>query len=90
MLGWDRYGFDKKHVRTHYAKLVCFNTVESMGHVVHSGASRARNVDELFFILGCTRCGFHKKCVATRYAKLVLLHLVGSMGNITHSSASRA
>jgi hypothetical protein len=24
MLGWDRYGFDKKRDRTHYAKLVFY------------------------------------------------------------------
>jgi hypothetical protein len=28
--------------------LCVFNPVESMGHVVHSGASRVRNVDNYF------------------------------------------
>jgi hypothetical protein len=45
MLGWDRYGFDKKCARTHYAKLLFLHQVGSMGHVVHSGASRVRNGD---------------------------------------------
>jgi hypothetical protein len=39
MLDWDQYGFDKKCARTRYAKLVFFNPVEYVGHLVHSGAS---------------------------------------------------
>jgi hypothetical protein len=30
----------KKRVRARYVELVLFNPVDSMGHVVHSGASR--------------------------------------------------
>jgi hypothetical protein len=45
MLGSDRYGFDKKCARTHYAKLLFLHPVGSMGHVVHSSASRVRNGD---------------------------------------------
>jgi hypothetical protein len=41
------------------------------GHVVHSGASGARNVDALFFMLVLDWYRFHKKCIGTRYAKLV-------------------
>jgi hypothetical protein len=41
----------KKHVRTRYAELVSFLSVGSVGHVVHSGASRARNNNALFFML---------------------------------------
>jgi hypothetical protein len=37
MLRWDRYGFDKKHVRTHYAELVFLHLVGSVGHAVHLG-----------------------------------------------------
>jgi hypothetical protein len=39
MLRWDRYGFDKKRFRTHYAELVFFHPLGYVGHVVHSGAS---------------------------------------------------
>jgi hypothetical protein len=35
MLGWDRYGFQKKHARTHFAKCVFLHPVGCTGHVVH-------------------------------------------------------
>jgi hypothetical protein len=38
MLGWDRFGFNKMHVRTRYAELVFLHRVGYAGHVVHSGA----------------------------------------------------
>jgi hypothetical protein len=40
MLGWDRYGFDKKRAETRYRDLVFLHPVRSAGHVVHFGASR--------------------------------------------------
>jgi hypothetical protein len=52
------------------------------GHVVHSCASGARNVDALFFMLRWDLYEFDKKYVGTRYVELVFLHLVGSEGHV--------
>jgi hypothetical protein len=40
MLGWDQYGFDKKHTGTSYAELEFLHPVGSIGHAMNSGASR--------------------------------------------------
>jgi hypothetical protein len=61
-----------------------------VGHIVHFGASGARNVITLFFVLRWAWCGFHKKHVSTCYAKLVFLHLVRSAGHAVHSGTSGA
>jgi hypothetical protein len=89
MLGWDRYGLNKKRDGTHYTKLVFLHTVRSVGQVVHSGASGVRNVTALFVTLGwdCTY-RFYKKRTGTRYAELEFLHPVGFAGHVVHSSAS--
>jgi hypothetical protein len=71
MLGWDRYRFNKR-TRTHYAEHVFLHLVGSAGHVVHSGASGARKIDTLFFMLVWDWYRYHKKRARTRYAELVV------------------
>jgi hypothetical protein len=65
MLGWARCDFRKMRVRTCYAELVFIHLVGSAGHIGHSCASEARNIDAPFFILGWAQYNFRKKCVGT-------------------------
>jgi hypothetical protein len=88
-LGWNRYGFHKRHTGTSYAKLVFFHPEGFADHVVHSGAPMSQNIDALFFKLRWDRYGFHKKQTGTCYAELVVLHPVESVGHALHSSVSR-
>jgi hypothetical protein len=88
MLGWDRYGFNKKRARTSYADLVFLHVMGSMGDVGQSDVSRVRNVTVLFFMLGWDPYGFDKKHAGTCYADLVFLHPVGSVGHVVHSGVS--
>jgi hypothetical protein len=71
MLRCDRYGFDKKCAGTLYSKLVVLHPVGYTGHVLHSGTSRARNVNALFFILGWDRYGYNKERTSTCHTELV-------------------
>jgi hypothetical protein len=87
MLGWDQYKFHKKRAGTLYAELVFLHPVGYVGHLVHSSASEARNIDGLFFMLGWDWYGFHKKRAGTLYAELLFLHPAGSTGHVVHSVA---
>jgi hypothetical protein len=51
MLGWDWYGFHKKHAGTRYAELGFLHPLGSASHVVHFGASEAQNTNALFSML---------------------------------------
>jgi hypothetical protein len=53
------------------SNLLFLHPVGSAGHIVYFGTSRARNVDTLFFMIGCAQCCFHNKHAGTRYAELV-------------------
>jgi hypothetical protein len=59
-----------------------------VGHVVHSSASRVRNIDALFFVLLWDRYGFDKRRFWRLYAELIFLHPVVSAGHVLHSGAS--
>jgi hypothetical protein len=88
MLGWDRFGFNKNRVRTHYVELVFLYPVGAAAPIAHSVSSGARNVDALFFMLRWERYGFQKKRVGTCYTELVFLHLGRYLGGVVHSGAS--
>jgi hypothetical protein len=60
----------------------------SVGHVVHSSASREQNVIAVFFMLEWDQYGFDKKRAWTHYVEVVFLHPVGWVGHIVHSGAS--
>jgi hypothetical protein len=55
MLGWDRYGFDKRRIGTRYTELVLLHPVGSTSHVLHSVAYGMPNVNTLFSCLGGTK-----------------------------------
>jgi hypothetical protein len=88
MLGWEWYGFDKKRVRPHYAKLGFLHPVGSMGQVVHSDASGACNGDALFLKLGWDRYRFDKKHDGPLYTELLFLNPMGSTGHVLHFGTS--
>jgi hypothetical protein len=61
MLRWAWCGFHEKCTEKHYAEVVFLHPVESVGHVVHSDAFGARNVNAQIFMLMWDRYGFNKK-----------------------------
>jgi hypothetical protein len=87
MLRWARCGVHKKRAGMRYAEPVFLHPVGSASQVVHSGASGARDVIALFFMLGWAQWDIHKKRTGTHWTELVFLHPLGSTGHIVHSGA---
>jgi hypothetical protein len=71
---WFRY--DKTCAETFYVDMVFLHPVRYVGHEVRFGASRAQNINAIFFMLGCARCASHKKHIREHYVELVFLDLV--------------
>jgi hypothetical protein len=61
----------KKCTGRRYTELVFLSPVGYVSRVVYCGASGARNIDALFFMLWWARSGLKKKRVGTRYAEHV-------------------
>jgi hypothetical protein len=78
----------RKCVGTPNAECLFLHPLVSAGHVAHFGASGARNIVAIFFMLWWDRCSFHKKCIGTSYVELVLLHRVGYARHVVHYGAS--
>jgi hypothetical protein len=85
MLGWDRYGFDKKRSRTRYVKLVFLHLVGVVGRIVHSSV---QNIDALFFILVWDRYGFDKNTLGHVTPSLWFCIPWNLRGHVVHSSES--
>jgi hypothetical protein len=90
MLRWARCGLHEKAHRDTLRPTCVLHPVGCAGHVVHSIASRARNVITVIFMVGWDRYGFDENCTWTCYTKLVFLHPVEFVGHHVHSGASRA
>jgi hypothetical protein len=74
----------RKSAAGHITPNFFLHPLGSVGHVEPCGASGARNIDALFFLLGWHLYRFHKKHVGTPYAKFVFLHSRKSaLGHIT-------
>jgi hypothetical protein len=89
MLGWDRYGFHNKRVRTSYTEFIFLHPVGCVGQIPHSGASEVQNVKALFLMLGWDRYRFHKMRARSCYTELVFLRPVGFACDIVQFGAFR-
>jgi hypothetical protein len=81
--------FPQKARRDTLCQTCFFHSARSVGHVVHSGVSKAQNIGTLFFVLGRAQCGFQKMCTQTLDSKIVFLHPVRYACQAVHSVVTR-
>jgi hypothetical protein len=89
MLEWAWCGFHKRHIGTRYTKVLFLRLVGSAGHVMHSGALRARKSTHYFSCSGGPGAVSIKKRSGTCYVELLCLHSIGFAGHIVHFGASK-
>jgi hypothetical protein len=82
--------FIKKRAGTRYAKIVFLHPVRSAGHVVHAGASRARNIDAPFSCSRWPGAVSTKSTLGHVTLNFCFLHLVSSVGHVVHFGMSEA
>jgi hypothetical protein len=78
----------QKEHRDRLGQTCVLHPVGSVGHVVHYGASEARIVDAIFFLLVWDRYVFQKKRIKTSDTELVFLHLLGYAGHVVRCCKS--
>jgi hypothetical protein len=78
------------HAGTHYPELVFLHLAGSVGHIVHSVASGAQNINAPFSCSGGTKLDSTKSALEHVTPNLCFLHPVGFAGYVVHSDVSGA
>jgi hypothetical protein len=81
IIGWDRYGFDKKRTGTLYSEPMFLHLVGSVGHQVYFGAFWTQNKIALFSYLVETSTDSTISALGHIYAELVFFASYGIFGS---------